>query len=366
MELVVSPKHHICNISTALDVTGCEHLVVIAKATWKIPAPNQRPKPIQPSPLCTSDEYYGAPGESAMRYGDDFARFKPRCDVIFDSVAYAPDNRPARFVDVAVQVGTMKKHIQVIGPRKWERGLIGVVPGSPEPFTHMPLHYGFAFGGMRVYRHKGETLYDVREDNPVGIGWAGAHTWHKMIGESVPNLEHPKHPVRSPEGKNTPIALSAIAPAWPSRLQFGGTFDEAWRHDVAPFMPDDFDERYHQCAPVDQQIDYPQGGEEVILKNIVESYSLLKFRLPPLANMKVRILRKDYSVEELDAPADTLFFETEKQRFSVIWRASTPIHKRLQEFDLIAVGAVNPQWWQARRLGIDGEGCAGCSRTSIA
>jgi len=105
MELVVSPKHHICNISTALDVTGCEHLVVIAKATWKIPAPNQRPKPIQPSPLCTSDEYYGAPGESAMRYGDDFARFKPRCDVIFDSVAYAPDNRPARFVDVACSAG---------------------------------------------------------------------------------------------------------------------------------------------------------------------------------------------------------------------------------------------------------------------
>lgn len=82
--------------------------------------------------------------------------------------------------------------------------------------------------------------------------------------------------------------------------------------------------------------------------------------------MKVRILRKDYSTETLDALADTLFFETQEQRFSVVWRASIPIRRRIQEFEVIAVGAVDLQWWQDRSLGFDTEGCMGCSKKAMA
>ena len=44
--------------------------------------------------------------------------------------------------------------------------------GAPEPFTHMPLHYGFAYGG--TYRHPAEegeealALCDVSVAEIVG------------------------------------------------------------------------------------------------------------------------------------------------------------------------------------------------------
>ena len=82
MQLHIGSKHLAAGISVQLDVSGREHLVVVAKATWSLPAPGQRPRPLPPQPLAMADQYFGDPGESAMRYGADVLRFKPRCDVI--------------------------------------------------------------------------------------------------------------------------------------------------------------------------------------------------------------------------------------------------------------------------------------------
>ncbi|MDR0634318.1 MAG: DUF2169 domain-containing protein [Azoarcus sp.] len=366
MELVVASRHHLCDFFSALDVSGREHLVVIVKATWTLPVTRSRPRPIAPQPLAVTDEYYGAPGESAMRYGADYVRFKPRCDVLFDACAHAPAGRPVRYLDVLARIGNWQKAIQVAGPRQWQQGLLGLAPGRPEPFTRMPLHYGHAFGGAREYVQGGQKLSEALLSNPVGKGWGGRHTSHTLAAQPMPNLEYPKDPVRSPDGRHLPAALSAVGRHWLPRSQYAGTCDETWRREVAPFLPEDFDERFFLCAPPDQQIDTPQGGEEVSLGNLLADAPVLNFRLPPLSGMQVRILRKDYSAETLAAPVDTLFFETEQKRFSAIWRASTPIRRRIQEFDTIAVGAVDPRWWQARSLGVASGGCVGCSSREVA
>jgi len=366
MELVVASRRHVCDLFPALDVSGREHLVVIVKAAWTLPAPRQRPRPLAPTPFSVIDEYYGAPGESAMRYGADYVRFKSRCDVLFDACAHAPEDRAVRHLDVRVQIGDWRKDIHVIGPRKWQQGLLGLTPGLPEPFTRMPLHHGHAFGGVREYQHRSESRSEALMSNPAGTGWGGAHTWHELRGAPVPNLEYPQDPVRAPDGKHQPAALSAVGRHWQPRSQYAGTFDDAWQREVAPFLPEDFDERFFQCAPQDQQIPYPQGREEVRLQHVLAEYPELSFRLPPLSGMKVRILRKDYSAETLEAVADTLYFETAHKRFSVIWRASTPIRRRIQEFDAIAAGAVDERWWQARSLGVAGGGCVGCSSREVA
>jgi len=39
--------------------------------------------------------------------------------------------------------------------------------------------------------------------------------------------------------------------------QYSGTYDEAWQRDMAPLLPEDFDEQFFQRAPPDQQIPYP-------------------------------------------------------------------------------------------------------------
>ncbi|WP_068638488.1 DUF2169 family type VI secretion system accessory protein [Thauera butanivorans] len=367
MELVCLSKHLDVALSTALDVTGREHLVVVAKATWRIPEPGQRPRPLSPCPLVVSDEYYGAPGESAMRYGDDFVRHKPRCDLLFDACAHAPDQRPLKYLEAEVRIGAWHKTVCVTGNRQWQRGVLGLTPSEPAPFTTLPLHHGHAFGGMRHYQDGKHVHCEAFEHNLAGIGWGGPKTWHTLAGEPIANLHAPGKPIKKPnDDALMPTALSAIARHWAPRNQYGGTYDDAWRRELAPFLPEDFDERFFQCAPTDQQIPYPAGGETVTLTHLLPRHPTLSFTLPRFDALRVRILRTDYSTEILSPPVDTLFFETEAGRFSAVWRASTPIRRRIHEFDTVAVGNVDPAWWDARRLGLDGVGCPGCGQVQEA
>jgi len=360
MEIVCPSRLLETAVSTALDVKGREHLIVVIKATWRLPDAGQRPRPLKPQPLAYEDDYYGAPGESAMRYGDDFARFKPRCDVLFDSLAHAPAGRPVTSLGVGVRVGGLAKSLKVHGPRKWESGVFGQAISAAEPFVAMPLHYGLAFGGTRSYKSgDGKTLTEALLDNPAGIGWYGAKTQNQLGGQPAASLECFDESTGQSSGRFRPVALSAIGRHWAQRSRYAGTYDKAWFDTVRPFLPEDFDERFHQCAPEDQQIDYPRGGEPVKLVNLVADKPQLEFTLPPLKHVRVRILRSDYTTEEPDTHVDTLFFETEQNRFSAVWRASTPIRRRIQEFDTIAVGPVDNEWWRAKTLGIDGD-CAGC------
>ncbi|QBE66541.1 DUF2169 family type VI secretion system accessory protein [Pseudoduganella lutea] len=360
MNVVIDSKYLAADTAVALDAAGREHLVVVAKATWSIPASGQRPRPQIPQPLVQSDIYAGDPGQSAMLYGADFARFKPRCDILFNASAHAPDGEPVPEIVVAWQVGAVRKGLRVLGPRVW-RSHIGILTMSkPEPFTTLPLHHGFAFGGTRTHEDgDGEKLYESYLENPAGIGWAGPATRKQLRDAPAPRLEALDDPIRNALGKHAPAAFSAIGRHWMPRKAHAGTYDDTWRRDVFPLLPEDFDERYHQCAPEDQQMDYPQGGEPVILRNMMPGRPDVRFSLPPIKRQTVRILRTDYTNEVLEAVPDTLYFEPDENRFSVVWRISTPIKRRQQEFDTVAIGPVSASWWKAKTLG-QGAGCAGC------
>lgn len=108
-------------------------------------------------------------------------------------------------------------------------------------------------------------------------------------------------------------------------------------------------------------MDYPRGGEAVVLRNMMAGRPDVRFALPKLDGQSVRVLRLDYSSEVLTARPDTLYFEPDECRFSVVWRASTLIRRRLQEFSIVAIGPVDPQWWAHVALGRDGTGCVGCA-----
>jgi hypothetical protein len=364
VKIHVGSKNLVADVAIALDVAGREHLVIIAKSTWCIPAPGQRPRPLPPEAIEQNDVYYGAPGESALRYGADTARFKPRCDIVFDAVAHSPTGKPVTELLAQIEVGTMKKQIRVLGNRRWTR-LLGINKlTDPQPFTEMPLHYGLAFGGTRWYEKGSGTqhgrLCEAHLANPAGLGFAGKQTMEQMHNEAAPNLEDAASAIRNPDSKSAPAALSAIGRHWLPRRDFAGTYDEVWQRDVFPLLPADFDERFHQSAPSDQQIGFPSGGEAVCLKHIVKGRPEIKFNLPRLS-LQVHVLRTDYSSATPPAVVDTLFFETEAQRFSAVWRASVPLLRRLKEIDSVAVGPVDPVWWQGKISGREGGGCIGCA-----
>ena len=228
----------------------------------------------------------------------------------------------------------------------------------------MPLHYGFAFGGTHIYKKgsgdKEQILTEALLSNPVGTGWVGPKTGAELNDMAAPTLERLNSPVKSPSGKYDPVALSAVARHWHPRTKYVGTYDAHWQKEIFPFLPEDFDDQFHQCAPEDQQIPYPKGGEEVVLLNMMIGRERVRFKLPKLDNMQVRILRKDYSVVTQNAVVDTLYFEPEEERFSAVWRVSVPIQRRIQEFDTVAIGPIDIHWWQNKILGINGNGCAGC------
>lgn len=364
MDLLIASKHLLAEVSTALDVQGREHLVVVVKGSWQIPGPGQRPRPVAPSPLAKSDQFLGEAGLSPMLYGADFARHKPRCDVLFDSFAHAPHGTEVQELTVACQVGPLKKGIKVVGPRQWRKRLGLYSLSKAQPFSSMPLHFGLAFGGTRSFRkgsgNSAQILSESLLSNPEGTGWGGSKTGGDLDGVAAPNLQALDESISNPTGNYTPVALSAVARHWQPRSGYAGTYDQHWQQEICPFLPEDFDEQYHQCAPRDQQIDYPKGGEDVIFRNMMAGRDDVRFKLPKLDRMQVRILRKDYSVADLNAVVDTLYFETEKARFSAVWRVSVPIRRRIQEFSVVAVGTIDPDWWEAKRSGRgDCVGCAG-------
>ncbi len=363
MQLHIGSKHLVADVAVALDVTGREHLVVVAKATWGIPQPGQRPRPLPPQPLVVTDEYFGEPGESPMRYGADMARFKPRCDVLFDACAHSPDGRPVRRLQAGFELGPLRKMLQVHGPRHWRRmdGGRDLELGPSGEFTSVPLHHGLAFGGTRWYEQGGQRLCETHEQNPCGLGFAGPQTLPQLNGQPAHQLDHPDHAVDRPGEAVTPAALGAVGRNWLPRRRHAGTYDDAWQRDVFPLLPSDFDEQFHQCAPEDQQMPYPEGGESVRLLHLLPGRPDVQFDLPNF-RPRISVLRTDTTQESPAVRLDTLFFETEQRRFSAVWRTSVPIRRGLHEFEACAIGGVDPELWAPGFSGMRG-GCRGCDQT---
>lgn len=367
MDIIVGSKHLAVEISSAVDVSGRDHLVIVVKETWKIPAAGERPRPIKPQPFEYADVYIGEPGLSAMLYGSDMVRFKPRCDVLFNASAHV-NGEPVRSMEVVWQVGPLRKGLRVHGSRNWRKRLGMVSLTDSELFSQMPLHFGNAFGGMRTYKKgwgdNALTLVDSHPENPDGKGWFSSRSGEEIDGQPGPMLESLEDAVRKPNGKQKPVAFSAIGRHCHPRTKYAGTYDEKWQKNIFPFLPEDFDEQFNQCAPEDQQMPYPKGGEHVILRNMVAGRSDVRFRLPKCDNVIIRILWSDLNSEEFLANPDTIYFETNEERFSIVWRLSIPINRRLNEFHTIAVGPVPHKKWQELSLGLGD--CVGCKPTNTA
>ena len=160
-------------------------------------------------PLCESDEYWGEQHASSVRQESDYCHFKPKCDVLVNATAHAPNGVPARSFGVRLRVRLadsdppmppppqglnqfmspspealrewqkslpegpvhgdvlIDKELQVFGPREFRRrsllgrsvavlarfatlGLANLPPWiltRPTPALSVPLRAEFAFGG---------------------------------------------------------------------------------------------------------------------------------------------------------------------------------------------------------------------------
>ena len=123
---------------------------------------------------------------------------------------------------------------------------------------------------------------------------------------------------------------------WPGRIEYGGTYDDNWTKNIFPFLPPDFDDRYFQMAPADQQIDMPRGGEEVQLVNLTPE-GRVSFRLPSTA-LPMSLFKQQQKVFDGEVYPDTILIDPENRRFSLVWRLSQRIQRMVLEFTECWVG----------------------------
>jgi len=337
----------VAGFTMGVEPSGREFLIVVVKGTFRIP--NEQGMSLrlheEQVPLVMSDEFHGEPGLSAPKYEVDFALRKPRCDVLLNASAYAADGRPTRRVEVTAQIGSWSKSFAVVGDRTWEARGVGIGTSSPVPFTRMPITYDRAFGGTDNI-HEDPDQHAAFMANPSGRGFHAQMVKEWIDGTPLPNTEEIGVPVNWINGQFRPMSFGPIGRHWESRAPYAGTFDQRWLDEQCPFLPLDFDDRYYQAAPQDQQLQLPVSEQQVRLINLTPDGDRT-FVLPHL-EAPVHIFPKKGEREDLTAYADTIILEPDEERVIMTWRIARPLKKNMLEISQVLIGKKGRSWWQQR------------------
>lgn len=329
-----------------VEPSGRELLVVVIKGSFQLPAAGE-PVTLHDvqQPLVMADTYSGEPGLSAPVLESDFAPRKRYCDVLLRGSAHAPGGRPVTQVTVGLQVGPLSKTFRVVGNRRWDCSLTQLRATPPEPFVTQPLGYDVAFGGVDQH-HPDPAQHAAFMRNPAGRGFHHHLRREWVDGQALPNTEQVGRSVTSPEGPYLPMDFGPLGRSWEPRAQYAGTYDDAWRDEHFPFLPPDFDERYHQAAPSDQWMALPDGDVPITLHNLTPE-GLCHFTLPhfeaPVYVTPVRGEREDHR-----AVLDTILIEPDEHRVCMTWRLTRPLRRSLFDIEQVVVGRKGREWWQQR------------------
>jgi hypothetical protein len=334
----------------AMDKTAREYLLLVVKGTFAFP--DAAGGPLLPAssqtPLVMADTYTGAPGFSAPLWETDFAFRKPRCDVVLNGTAHVPGGRPAERVRVGLKVGAWSKIFDVVGRREW-RALGPVFAATrPQPFIRQPLSYDVAWGGTDRL-DPDDPLPGAYLANPVGAGWATPKNQSRIPGLGLPATEAVGEPIASPFGGYRPMAFGPMGRGWPGRIEYGGTYDQNWIDDVFPFLPADFDERYFQMAPPDQQIDPPTPGTDIQIVNLTPS-GREQFRLDE-TRLTVTLFRGRETAVHRRLDPDTILVDAEARRLSLVWRVQAPIRRTILDYTEAWIGPATEAMLRARSEG---------------
>lgn len=296
----------------SLDAEGAESFVVVVRATFAwgqggtlVPAAEQ-------PPVRKEESWSGKPGESAIDAACDLVPPKPRVDLLLEGKLKLP--APAKRAEIALQLGPRRKAAIVVGDRVWLPGVMRALALSePRPFDEMPFSWERSFGGADP-QHPGHA----ERRNLAGRGMR--KTQEAQLNQPAPNFEDPRRPISGWNDRPTPIGFGPVAPHWEPRVRLGGTYDERWRETRFPLLPDDFDPRFHNCAPVDQQLDAWQPGLEVRLEGMTPA-RVDAFRLPKLEVPVTFVNPRGRGVTGLARP-DTVIIDPSKGWLSVVARAA--------------------------------------------
>jgi hypothetical protein len=304
-----------------LDKSAAKSWVIAVKATFDILPDGSTQLADQQEDAQYGEIYAGEAGKTSIVYDGDLGGSKQRTDVVLNGFAYAPPDRRVTETTVTMKVGRIAKTLMVFGDRRWERGVVGLAMSSPAPFERIPIVYERAFGGWdRTSPNPADQRLEPR--NPIGVGFAvrEAHLLHSLL----PNIEDPRYLISSWKDRPPPAGFGVVASHWMPRLKYAGTYDAMWQKERFPLLAADFDPRYFQCAPEDQQTTL-RGDETVELINLSPGGRLV-FSLP-----KVWLgFQTRFGEQRIDhrSSLHTVILEPAKPRVIMVWHTILPVPNR--------------------------------------
>ena len=316
------------------DPRGADTLVVVLKATFSVKPPGALRLADEQVPVQLADRFAGEPGKSSVLAASDLCPGKPGTDVVLRGSARP--GRPMRWMDVSLRAGPCRKVVRVFGNRYW-RGKIGLYLASePEDFEAIPLTWENAFGGNDTSAEESEA-HEYEPRNPVGRGFRARKSKLPIEGELLPNIEDPKGLIDSPKARPAPSGLGFLGRDWQPRLRWAGTYDEKWRSERMPLLPDDFDPRYHDRAPEGLIAAQPPKAGEPVEAIGVHPAGPIRFALPDV-RPSAQVLFEDETVD-LPLKLDTLVLDADKPELLLTFAGHTKVHGRLHDIEAVLVDA---------------------------
>lgn len=271
-------------------------------------------------------KFSGNPGSSSLIDECDLVHTKHKTDVLVYGHAYTKSGKPTLCQEVRLRVANIDKILRIQGNRLWQKGMLGISLSSPEPFIQMPIVYERAFGGTDL-KDSDPKKHRWEHRNPVGTGFATRK--EHLIETFAPNIEHPDKPYQDWQ-EGCPVGFGPITRHWSPRVELAGTYDEKWESTRKPLVPDNFNELFYQCAPVDQQVDgFLKGGEVVELKNMTPD-GFLTFQIPRIT-LSMTTGFYDGTSEQHRTVLHTLNLYPDTRRFEMVWHSQLTCHHKVNK-----------------------------------
>jgi hypothetical protein len=342
--------------------------VLVVRGSFDI-QPDRRATPCDhQASLVMCDEYAKEPPEKSFLLREtDLILGKQHTDVHVLASAHAPEGKAAPRFGASIAVGPLKKSFVITGPRRWERHATSWRLTDPTPTEAVPLTYEHAYGGahdlldITGMTSPGSDNILAYPGNGAGKGWlpnaleihdrfegrlkkneaedwaqAFAAYWGRTGGLPAHQIEAPGQPAEHIDSRPLPVGALPLSRFWQQRAQYAGTYDETWRREVWPSVPDDFDFRFYQGAHPDLTASgYLAGDESFTMVNLGPE-GVLRGTLPAF---ELFVLARDDQglFTQLDLRLDTIYFDLESRQLFLTWRRAFAEDLRLRHLLLAAL-----------------------------
>ena len=319
-------------------VDGSEVGIVIAKAQFaRSGSETFRGLPSVPE-IVLEDCFEGDAANTPLLREQDCAPGKVGTDIQIGAIARTKEHAAMPDWPVRVDVERRLNYVfHVRGPSLWEPVKDGWKLSEPKPVSEVPITYSLAYGGSSA---GADDKPIFASENPAGLGFTTPERLRQRDPFPAPQIGDLAEFISARAGDPMTVhGTGPIAKAWLPRRAHAGTFDEIWKQERHPRMPEDYSVRFWNAAPTFLQCSDPLDGDELItVSGISSSSHAVCVRLPSLQ------VYAEFSGEASETLAltldtvqlDLLSDDPADHRMKLIWRGHVSDPARFEAVELHA------------------------------